>query len=59
VNTPFISSTSNEEMLKQYKDYFAAGLSPEAVAQQILHAMNAPEESVISEIIIRPNRRVK
>lgn len=59
VNTPFIRSTSNEEMLKQYKDYFAAGLSPEAVAQQILHAINAPEESVISEIIIRPNRRMK
>jgi NADP-dependent 3-hydroxy acid dehydrogenase YdfG len=59
VNTPFISSTSNEEMLNQYKDYFAAGLSADVVAQQIMHAVNTPQGAVITEIIIRPNRQVK
>jgi NADP-dependent 3-hydroxy acid dehydrogenase YdfG len=59
VNTPFISSTSNEEMLRQYRDYFAAGLSPDVVATQILHAINTPQNAVITEIIVRPNRQVK
>lgn len=59
VDTPFISSTSNPQMLAQYKDYFAAGLRPEMIAEQIAHAIEAPSGSVISEIIIRPNRAVK
>jgi NADP-dependent 3-hydroxy acid dehydrogenase YdfG len=59
VNTPFIGKTTNPEMLSNYKDYFAAGLTPDAVAQQIAHALNAPSGSVISEIIIRPARNVK
>lgn len=59
VNTPFITSTSNEEMLRQYKDYFAAGLTAEVVAEQIVHAVNTPKGAVITEIIIRPNRQVK
>jgi NADP-dependent 3-hydroxy acid dehydrogenase YdfG len=46
-------------MLEQYKDYFAAGLRPEMIAEQIVHAIEAPAGSVISEIIIRPNRAMK
>jgi NADP-dependent 3-hydroxy acid dehydrogenase YdfG len=59
VDTPFIDSTSNPQMLAQYKDYFAAGLRPEMIAEQIAHAIEAPAGSVLSEIIIRPNRAVK
>lgn len=59
VDTPFIHSTSNAQMLEQYKDYFAAGLRPEMIAQQILHAIEASSGGVISEIIIRPNRAMK
>ncbi len=59
VNTPFIDQTRTPKMLDEYKDYFAAGLPPEAVAEQILHAISAPGNSVISEIIIRPNRITK
>jgi NADP-dependent 3-hydroxy acid dehydrogenase YdfG len=58
VDTPFIMQTRNEEMLKQYKDYFASGLPASLVAQQIVHAIQAPRTSVISEIIIRPSRPV-
>lgn len=58
VDTPFIMQTKSEEMLKQYKDYFAAGLSASLVAEQIVHAIQAPNNSVISEIIIRPTRPV-
>jgi NADP-dependent 3-hydroxy acid dehydrogenase YdfG len=46
-------------MLEQYKDYFAAGLRPEMIAEQILHAIEASAGGVISEIIIRPNRTLK
>lgn len=59
VNTPFIESTSNQSMLTEYRNYFAAGLPPEIVAAQISHALNAPANAVISEIIVRPNRTVK
>jgi NADP-dependent 3-hydroxy acid dehydrogenase YdfG len=59
VDTPFINSTSNAQMLEQYKDYFAAGLKPEMIADQILHAIESSAGGVISEIIIRPNRTMK
>lgn len=59
VDTPFIHSTSNAQMLAQYKDYFAAGLRTEMIAEQIVHAIEAPAGSVLSEIIIRPNRAMK
>lgn len=59
VNTPFVDKTSNPEMLKEYKNYFAAGMSPDLIAEQILHAINCPPGSVISEIIVRPSRAVK
>lgn len=58
VDTPFIMQTKSEEMLKQYKDYFASGLPASLVAEQIIHAIQAPRTSVISEIIIRPTRQV-
>lgn len=59
VDTPFIDSTTNAQMLEQYKDYFAAGLRPEMIADQLVHAIESPAGSVISEIIIRPNRATK
>lgn len=59
VNTAFIDQTRNEELLANYKDYFAAGLSPDDIARQILYTIEAPENQVISEIIIRPNKAVK
>jgi NADP-dependent 3-hydroxy acid dehydrogenase YdfG len=59
VNTPFVERTTNEAMLREYKDYFAAGLSAQLVAEQVMHAINCPEGSVISEIIVRPSRAVK
>lgn len=58
VDTPFILQTKSDEMLKQYKDYFASGLPASLVAEQIVHAIKAPKTSVISEIIIRPSRPV-
>lgn len=58
-NTPFIDQTHNEKLLADYKDYFAAGLSPELVADQIAWAVASPAQSVISEIILRPSRNVK
>lgn len=54
VNTPFIEQTRNQELLQNYRGSFAAGLDPRSIAEQIAHAVNAPENTVISEIIIRP-----
>lgn len=59
VNTAFIDQTTNSALLSNYKDYFASGLSPDDIATQICYAIEAPEHSVISEIIIRPNKAVK
>lgn len=59
VHTEFIDQTKNEELLKNYKDYFASGLKAQDIADQIAHVVNAPENTVISEIIIRPNKAVK
>jgi len=59
VDTPFIDSTSNPQMLSQYKEYFAAGLRPKMIAEQIAHSIEASAGGVISEIIIRPNRVTK
>ncbi len=56
VNTAFIDTTTNNDILSNMKDYFAEGLSPELIAQQIKTAIDAPETAVISEIIVRPNR---
>lgn len=59
VNTPFVDKTTNPEMLKEYKNYFAAGMSPDLIAEQVMHAINCPPGSVISEIVVRPSRAVK
>jgi NADP-dependent 3-hydroxy acid dehydrogenase YdfG len=59
VNTPFIDQTSNEKMLKEYKEYFATALDPTMVAQQIKLAVELPDDVALTEVIIRPNRRVK
>ncbi len=54
VNTPFIEQTRNEDLLQNYRGSFAAGLDARNIAEQIAYAVNAPENTVISEIIIRP-----
>ncbi len=59
VNTPFIDSTKNADLLKDYKSYFAAGMSPELIADTIRYAIETPSSAVISEIMVRPNRAVK
>lgn len=56
VNTEFIDHTRNENLLKDYKPYFAEGLTPDIIADQIAHCVNAPDSAVVSEIIIRPNK---
>ena len=58
VNTPFIDQTTNEDLLKDYKAYFAAGMSPEIIAEQISWAIQAPKDVVLSEIMIRPNKQL-
>ncbi|WP_306643906.1 SDR family oxidoreductase [Sanyastnella coralliicola] len=55
VNTEFIDQTKNEELLKSYKPNFEAGMTAELIAEQIAHAVNMPQSSNVSEIIIRPN----
>jgi len=54
VNTPFIEQTRNADLLHNYRGSFAAGLDARNIAEQIAYAVNAPENTVISEIIIRP-----
>lgn len=56
VNTPFIDTTTNTDLLKDYKSYFAKGLPVERIAEAIRTAIETPDDSVISEIIVRPNR---
>jgi NADP-dependent 3-hydroxy acid dehydrogenase YdfG len=59
VNTNFINTTTDEEMLKEYKNYFETSLPAETIAEQIRYCVNCPESAVISEIILRPNRKNK
>lgn len=59
VNTAFIDQTKSEAMLKDYKPYFAAGMTPEWIAENIRYAIEAPENTVVSEIVVRPNRAVR
>jgi 3-hydroxy acid dehydrogenase/malonic semialdehyde reductase len=59
VNTDFISRTDNEALLKDYVPYFASGLDPKTIAEAILYCVSAPEDAVISEITVRPDRKVK
>lgn len=57
VNTEFVDQTTNKELLKNYKPYFAAGMTSELIADQIAWAVNAPKNAVITEIMIRPNKQ--
>jgi NADP-dependent 3-hydroxy acid dehydrogenase YdfG len=59
VNTEFIDHTENKALLDSYKPNFEAGLTAEMIADQIAHCVNAPASSVISEIIIRPNKAAR
>jgi NADP-dependent 3-hydroxy acid dehydrogenase YdfG len=56
VNTEFLNTTVNEQLKSQYKNYFETALSPEHIAHNIVHCIEQPDEVVISEVIIRPNR---
>lgn len=56
VNTSFIEQTKNEELLKDLKPYFENSMKPMDIAKQIDMVINAPENTVISEVIIRPNK---
>ncbi len=56
VNTPFVEQTSNEEMIGDLRKYFAKGLHPDTIAQQIVYAIEQPKEVTISEIVVRPGR---
>ncbi|UTW63389.1 SDR family oxidoreductase [bacterium SCSIO 12741] len=56
VATPFIEQSTNDGLVNEMRDYFAAGLKPEDVANQILHALEQPEDVTLSEIIVRPKR---
>jgi NADP-dependent 3-hydroxy acid dehydrogenase YdfG len=59
VNTAFIDSTTNEEMLSNYRDYFQSAMPPAYVASEIARSIEAPSDMVLSEIIIRPHRPTK
>lgn len=56
VNTEFIDTTVNKELLDDMKPYFASSMDPRSVATQIVHAAETPTEVVLSEIIVRPSR---
>jgi len=59
VNTPFITKTQNNELLKDYIPYFASGLDPQTIAEAILFCIEAPEGALISEITVRPDRKIR
>ncbi|MBL7941431.1 MAG: SDR family oxidoreductase [Flavobacteriales bacterium] len=59
VNTAFIDSTTNQEMLSNYKDYFQSAMPPAYVASEIARAIDTPDDMVLSEVIIRPHRPTK
>ena len=56
VDTAFIDNTTNEDMIGDLKKYFAEGLTPDVIAEQIVHCIEQPSNVTISEIIIRPKR---
>jgi NADP-dependent 3-hydroxy acid dehydrogenase YdfG len=56
VNTDFIAASTNPNMVDTYADYFAHGLKPESVADQIAYAIEQNGSMTISEIILRPKR---
>lgn len=57
VETEFVSHTSHEKTLADFTKYFEAGaLKASDIADAILGALTANSNTIISEIIIRPNR---
>jgi len=56
VNTAFVDQTTNKEMIDDLKSYFAKGMHPSTIAQQIVYALEQPKNVSISEIIVRPGR---
>jgi NADP-dependent 3-hydroxy acid dehydrogenase YdfG len=57
-NTEFIHKTDNQTLLKDYVPYFAAGLNPATIAEAILYCVESPEGTIISEITVRPDRKI-
>ena len=55
VDTSFIEQTRDPSLLDQYRPGFKQGMQPEFVALQVLHAMEARGQGVISDITIRPD----
>lgn len=56
VDTDFINKTTNETIHSNMKDYFANGMTSDTIAAQIVHVLDAPENTVVNEIILRPFR---
>ena len=57
VNTPFIETTTNEELLTNYRPQFKAGMEAEYVAEAVLFAVESRGRGVVSEMTLRPDRR--
>ena len=57
VNTPFIETTTNEELLTNYRPQFQAGMEAEYVAEAVLFAVESRGRGVVSEMTLRPDRR--
>lgn len=57
INTDFINKTTNEELLKSYKEYFETAMNVSTIATQIKHAIETDDNAVVNEIIIRPFRK--
>ncbi|MCP4439456.1 MAG: SDR family oxidoreductase [Aureispira sp.] len=55
-DTEFPQALINAENKEEVSTYFASGLNPEEVAKAIVYTVEQPQEVVINEVIIRPNR---
>ncbi len=55
VDTAFIEQTRDTALLEQYRPGFREGMAPEFVARQVLAAIEARGEGIISDITIRPD----
>ena len=55
VDTAFIEQTRDSNLLDQYRPGFRDGMAPEFVARQVLNAIEARGEGVVSDITIRPD----
>jgi NADP-dependent 3-hydroxy acid dehydrogenase YdfG len=58
VATAFPDQTTNPVLKAEYQPYFASALPPKIIAENIAWAIECPENVVISEIIVRPSRKV-